>query len=369
MKDLINDIGKKKILIIGGVFIGLIVFIIILLLVVHSMGNKSITYKGIETKLLTAAKGYYKKNPDLLPTTDGQEVSVDDVTLSAGEHMKPLSELTSKMEGVSCTGKVLVSYVRKNYRYTPILDCGDSYNTETLVSYINKNEPKVFQGQGLYDMNSELVYRGENPNNYIKFSDKVYRIVKIVDNKTLIIANERIDRGVWDNRYNVDRNREEGINDYSVSRIKTKVNQLLDEGKIVNEKDMSLLAIHDLYIGKRAVTDSYNDGTIEKSTVDNNQYVGLLPLYDYLNASIDTLCQSVATKNCSNYNYLRNYNYVWWLLTGDSSASNKAYKISGGKPESQRTNSNYYIRPVLMLSDSALYAGGKGTLEDPYLVK
>ena len=369
MKDLIKDIGKKKIIVIFGAFIGIIVLIIIMLLVFHSMNNKSLTYKDIEGKLLTAAKKYYNSNKDLLPQVDGQEGYVDDVTLTAANVLKPMSELTSKMEGVSCTGKVLVSFVNGNYRYTALLDCGDSYNTQTLVSYINKNEPKVFEGQGLYELNGELVYRGENPNNYIKFSKKMYRIVKIVDNKAVLILNETFDRGIWDDRYNIDKNREEGINDYALSRIKTHLANMLEEGKLISKNDQSLLAMHDLYIGKRSKTDNYNDGTIEKSTIDPNQYIGLLPLYDYLNGSIDPLCQSASTKNCSNYNYLRNYRNVWWLITGDSLETNKVYKISGGTIESSRASSNSFIRPVIMLTNSALYAGGNGTADDPYLVK
>ena len=48
----------------------------------------------------------------------------------------------------------------------------------------------------------------------------------------------------------------------------------------------------------------YNDGSIEKSSLLEKQYIGLLPLYDYINASIDTNCNSALTESCTNYNYL-----------------------------------------------------------------
>ena len=369
MKNLINDIGKKKLIIIIGAFVGFIILIIILLLVIHALNSKSLTYNQVETKLTEAAKKYYTKNKDLLPQNDGGQTSVDDVTLTASDCLKPIGDLINSKEGVVCTGKVLISYVSGKYRYTPLLNCGDNYKTETLVSYITKNENRVFEGQGLYDMNGELIYRGENPNNYIKFSNKLYRIVKIVDNKAVIILNERFARGVWDDRYNIDRNRDEGINDYSVSRMKTRLSEILNEGNLISKNDQTMLFIHDLYIGKRSETDNYNDGTIEKSTIDSNQYIGLLPLYDYINASIDGLCESAITKNCSNYNYLGNFDYDWWTITGDSSISYRVYKVTSGMIESSRTSSNYFIRPVVMLVDSTLYAGGTGTETDPYLVK
>ena len=370
MKSLVNDIGKKKLIVIAGAFVGFIVLIIVILLIIHAVSGKSMSYKQIENKLLNAAKSYYEKNKDLLPQKDGEETTVDDVTLSAADAMKPLSEYTSDKEGVTCSGKVIVSYTNEKYRYTPLLDCGDSYKTETLTSHIISKEPKVFEGEGLYELNGELVYRGENPNNFVKFSGKLYRIVKIVDkNKAVLILEDRFIRGEWDDRYNVDRNSHEGISDYSISRIKTTLKGVLDDNSLVGEKERALLAKHDLYIGNRSESDNYNDGSIEKSSLDKDQYIGLLPLYDYLNASIDNLCQSAETKNCSNYNYLNSYNHDWWLLTGNSAYSYKIYRITAGEVKSTRASSNYYIRPVIMLNDSTLFAGGTGTSEDPYLVK
>ena len=369
MKGFIDSIGKKKLIIIAAAFVGFIVFLIVMMLIIHAISGSKVSYKDIENKLLSGAKSYYKKNSDLLPQSEGAETSVDDVTLTASDCMKPMGDLTSKMNGVTCTGKVIVNYVGGNYRYVPLLDCGESYKTETLVGHILNNETKVFQGQGLYDLNGESVYRGENPNNYIRFSGKNYRIVKIVDNKAMIILNEKYGRATWDDRYNVDRGRNEGINDYTVSRMKETLASVLNEDKLVSSDDKSKLSIYNLYIGKRSTTDNYNDGSIEKSVIDSNQYIGLLPLYDYFNASIDGLCQSVETKNCSNYNYLGNFDYVWWLLTADSSSSQRVFKVVDAKVETARADSQYFIRPVFMLSDSILYAGGTGTEDDPYLVK
>ena len=369
MKGLVNDIGKKKLIIIGGAFIGFIVLIIVILLIVHAMSSKTLSYKQIENKLYDGSKKYYEKNKDLLPQVDGGESSVDDITLSAGEYMKPLSELVSDKEGVSCTGKVLVNYTNGKYRYVPLLDCGEAYKTETLVSHITSTEKKVYEGQGLYELNGELVYRGENPNNFIKFSGKMYRIVKIVDDQAVLILNDRFIRDVWDDRYNVDRDSSEGISDYSVSRIKTTLKQVLDENSLLSKDERTMLAQHDLYIGNRAESDNYNDGSIEKSSIDKGQYIGLLPLYDYINASIDRLCQSAETKNCANYNYLATFDHDWWLATGNSAYSYKIYRITSGEVTSTRASSNYYIRPVIVLVNSTLYSSGTGTEEDPYLVK
>ena len=173
---MLKGIGKKKLIIIAACAIGFIVLLIIILLLIHALNGNKKSYSGIENKLLTAAKEYYAENEKLLPQTVTEELSIDDVSLTAAGYLKDMNDLTPS--GVTCTGKVVITYNGSTYRYTPLLDCGDNYKTKTLSSYIEENEPRVFSGVGLYDLNGEYVYRGETPNNYITFAGKSYRIVK-----------------------------------------------------------------------------------------------------------------------------------------------------------------------------------------------
>jgi hypothetical protein len=281
-----------------------------------------------------------------------------------------MSELTKKMGGVSCSATVIVSYANGEYRYTPLLDCGSNYSTKTLASYIKENETRVYSGSGLYDLNGELVYRGENPNNYATFSGKSWRIVKIENDQVMMILNEKLERSVWDDRFNTERNKTDGINDYSVSRIYENLTSLYQNDTLFNKSTRNLLAMHSLYIGKRYESDSYNDGSIEKSSFVENEYIGLLPLYDYINASIDTNCTSSTTESCVNYNYLNHFDYNWWTLTADASNSYKVYRVdSEGIVESIKANSNGYLRPVIYLAKDVLYTSGTGTESDPYVIK
>ena len=370
MKGLINDIGKKKLLIIIGAFVGFIFFIIIILLLIHALNNKNLTYKDIENKLSVAAKDYYSENSDLLPQNDGESTTVDDATLTSSGNLKSMSDLTSKMDGVSCTGKVIVNRVDANYRYTPILDCGDKYKTITLVSYITDNEQRVFEGQGLYDLNGDLVYRGDDPNNYVRFSDKLYRIVKITNGEIVLILNGKIGYSVWDNRYNIDVESSNGINDYTISIISKTMSDIYKDVKLIKEEDKTLLAAYNLEIGRRKSVDNYNDGSIEKSTLYNNQYIGLLPLYDYINASLDVNCNAAEDESCVNYNYLNDFDEPWWLITGAYLNTYRAYYVAyDGEIGGANCSSSNAVRPVIHLSSSAIYVGGKGTLEEPYLVK
>lgn len=364
-----KDLGKKKLLVIAAGIIAFVILIIIILLIYNAVFVKT-SYKDIENKLTNAAKKYYSEHKELLPKNENEEVSTTDASLTAAGYLESMSKLTKDMKGVSCSATVVVNYAGGEYRYTPLLNCGDKYSTKTLSSYIIENEPKVFNGQGLYELNGELVYRGENPNNYVSFSNKLWRIVKLENNQVVMILNEKLEKMVWDDRFNTERGKNDGINDYAVSRIKERINEIYKEDILLNKQSKNLVAAHNLYTGKRAENDIYNDGSIEKSEILNTQYIGLLPLYDYLNASIDENCTSATTDSCSNYNYLNHYERSWWLITADSATTHKVYRVSNyGTVDVTRSSSNGYIRPVIYLAKDALYVSGNGTETNPYIIK
>lgn len=364
-----KQLGKKKLLWIAGGIIALVVLIVVILLIYNAIFGGT-SYENIENKLVDAAKEYYSENKELLPKNENEQLTISDSTLTSKNYLKSMSELTKKMDGVSCTGTVMVSYVNGNYRYTPTLDCGKDYRSQTFTSYLQENVNTVINGQGLYQLNNELIYRGEDPNNYVKFANKMWRIVKISDNNVVLILNEKYNKSVFDDRYNTERNRNDGINDYSVSRIYENLTNLYQKNELFNNETKTKLSSYTLYLGKRSENEAINDGSIEKSKVLENQYIGLLPLYDYINASIDLNCNSAITNSCSNYNYLADYGYNWWVQTADSITTYKVFRItSEGTVELTKANTNGYLRPVIHLATDVLYASGDGTLENPYIIK
>lgn len=364
-----KNLGKKKLIMISCGCVVVVLLIIIILLIYNSIFGKT-SYKSIENKVLNAAKAYYSDHTELLPKDGNEQVSTTDVSLTQAGYLKSMSELTKSMKGASCSATVIVSYVGGEYRYTPILDCGSNYVTKTLSSYIKDHENIVYTGQGLYEENGELVFKGQNPNNYVNFSGKMWRIVKISGDQVVLILNEKLTSVTWDDRFNADRDRNDGINDYSVSRIRDSIDDIYSKNTLLNDSAKKMLSLYDLSIGKRNEADVYNDGSIEKSQLLESQYIGLLPLYDYINASIDENCNSAMTDSCSNYNYLDVYKFNWWLLTGDASNTYKVFKVSlDGTVTITRASSTGYIRPVVHLASDVLYSKGTGTENDPYVVK
>lgn len=368
MKDLINNVGKKKLLMIIGGVVGLIILIIAILLIYNTFFKKN-SYSTVEDKVLAAAKEYYKDNSNLLPKNINDEVSINSTTLTSGNYLKKLEDLVPDKD-VTCTATVTVTKINDNYRYVSKLKCGDRYETKTITDYIKDNETKVTSGQGLYELNGDLVYRGDNPNNNVKFSGKSWKIVKIENEQLVLILNEKTTRVTWDDRFNTDRNQDDGINDYVVSRVNDYLTNLYNGDDLISISDKLTVVAHNLYIGKRSEDVSYNDGSIEKSEILENKYIGLLPLFDYINASLDSNCLSAETKACANYNYLATFGYNWWTMTADSDTTHKVYKIStDGKISLTRASTSIYMRPVVYLAKDAIYVSGNGTEDNPYVVK
>ena len=371
MKEIIDRIGIKKIITIGVFFIGIIIVTIIGALIYNKFFYKK-TYNEIESIMINAATNYYEENKSKLPSNSGDSININADTLINKEYMKSFNDYLKDKEA-SCTGSINVTKVNKQYRYTPLLECDKDYKTETLVEVIKKKNKLVTSGDGLYELNNELVFRGEEPKNNIEFVGYSWKIVKITDDRLLLILNEPINEDeprAWDDRYNNQKDDDCGINDYPVSRIYEFLKSLYNGKQLFNNEDKLLITNYDLYIGKRKDEDRDKSGSLEKSRILENQYIGLLPAYDFMNASLDTNCNRTDSFSCKNYNYLTNYLKNWWLLTGDASNTYKIYKNSNhNNIFTVSANTEAYVRPVITLVSDAIYISGNGTTNKPYKFK
>lgn len=367
MKEKLEKIEKKRLLLAGG-FLLLIIIILFGGAFVYNKFFYKRSYSEIEKIMLDASKEYFATRPNKLPKELNETITISDKDLVNSNNMNNIEEYL-KDENSNCTGSVNVTNINGKYRYTSLLDCGDSYQTKTLIDYINKNVSITTQNDGLYNLNDELVYRGENVNNYIKFSSNTYRIVKITNNQEIVIIyTEKSDSAIWDDRYNVEKDSNVGINNYSISRIKDQLQTLYEETNLISEENKLLVASHSIGIGKRTNTDTDKTGNLENSVTLENQYIGLLQMNDYLNASTDINCVNTISPSCENYNYLAKYRYSWWTTTASAKNSYQVYKINKTALASNANNS-IHIRPVLYLTKDTIYVSGNGSKESPYIVK
>lgn len=372
----------KKVWLILGIVGGLIIILLLVALFINIFGKERLDYAGLEQKMVESAKSYYESNNNFLPQIEGNSVDVSLSSLVSDGYMKEPSEYLND-ETLSCSGKVTVIKNKSDYGYYPFLDCGDKHKTTYLNDEIKKNV--VTSSAGVYEMKQTLVnkhgekslssfyvYKGENVNNYIVFNDFKWRIVKSDSdgNITIIFADKDPDYlldSVWDDRYNVNTQGTDGINDYNVSRAKENINKIFDSN-FFSDDFKSKLIKKDVCIGSRSDSDNVNNGSIECSKVLKDQYFSLLPAYDYINASLDSSCIKLNDPQCSNYNYLNTHSKSWWMITSDRNTTDRVYKVSNNVSKTMASGDGQ-LRIVSVLNSKTILSGGTGSFDDPYIIK
>lgn len=357
-----TKLDKSYIYILIGVLI-LITIIILIVVVVNS--TKKNSYSEIENKMVTAAKKYYNDNDNLLPISDGGHVKVDAETLIQNSFLKPFSELA---KNENCTGYVEVYKTEEDYTYFPTLNCEGTYNSSKLIDKI-KESGTVETGDGLYLVDNEYIFRGEFPNNNVKFDDKNWRIIKINSDNSIkmILTEKEAERNVWDDRYNSTVNSNSGINDFRVSRILEYLENAYNKNIYVSKKNKNLLVKGSWCIGKIS-QESTNISSLDicNDTYDN-LYIGLLQVDEVLKASIDKNCINTDDGECTNYNYFL-YIPSTWTINASSDKSYKAFSTSEGYINARDASNPNYVRPVINLNSNVLYKKGNGSSEDPYVI-
>lgn len=361
-----SDKERKKLLVFGiGGIVALVVIIVIILLV-YNMFFKKYSYSEIESIMKNAAISYYSDKESVLPSDISEQVTISDGELTNGGYMKSLSKYTGK--NTICSGKVIVTKVNSEYNYAPYLNCGDSYETVEFYKKVIGTNGIVSSSQGLYQNGDVYYYRGENPNNYVKFAGHNWRIVKIDSSKNVqLILDDLTEKQVWDDRYNEEKGFDSGINDYRVSRIHDYLVNLFNSN-FFSSSERAMIVSKNLCVGKRGEDSLNESGISECVDVMSNQVIGLLPAYDFMNASLDTKCVTPTSGSCQNYNYLALFDASWWLVTADSVRTNNVYKCVSSLSLSS-ANSKAYPRAVINIVSTARYVSGDGTSSNPFVFK
>lgn len=361
---------KKKLIYIMSGITGVMILLIVIIALISSCSNKKMSYDKLENTLKTAATSYFDNSEVTLPTEEGGSVIVDDNSLTTGGYMKPLSDLVE--EGMSCTANVIVTKNGNNYLYSPILNCGDVYQTHKMIDVVMGNNPIVTTGVGLYKQNDMYVFKGEYVNNYVELSGNLWRIIDIDSEgyARLIYAGKNTEEVyVWDDRYNIDKEENVGINDYSISRIKEVLLSLDSNNQYIQDYEKSNLAYRNWCVGKRSIDNKTINNSEECTTTVSGQLFGLPYVSDYVNASIDSNCKTIDDQSCNNYNYLLSSSLSSWTLTGSKEKSYKVYTVSRSRYSLTDASSEKSVRPTVYLSNNAIYASGDGSQANPYKIK
>ncbi len=359
--------ANKKLVysIIGGVA-GIIVLFIVIFVAIRMIGKK-ITYSELENQLYFATEKYLKDNDIYYPTEENPETIISSEDLVNGKYIKELKKLVKD----NCSAEIEILYKNGGYVIRPMLTC-DKYQSELFYDRILNDNPVITNGNGLFDLNEMLVFRGDRVNNYVKFNNMLWRIVKMnpVDNTVYLVLDnvKEATNDLWDNRYNTTEESRHGINDFDVSVISHTLKDIADT-KFANAK--SRMIPMDICVGKRSDTESNNDGSVECSYIlEEPEFVTLMQINDYINASTDHRCNTVEDMACGNYNYLVNKNGKWWTLTADGTKGTKVYSVNyNGNIISDYADSKKFIRYMIAVDGNNIYQEGNGSSTSPYMMK
>lgn len=355
--------NKKKLYLYFGTGIAIMVIIIVIILVIGLMSGGKLSYDALETKINKIALSYALDRPDTLPVK-GEESLINYEDLVNAKKIKPLNEML-KDENASCTATIKIKNNNEHYLATTILDCNDKYKTKTLTKTILENEKIVDEGYGLYLMNNEYVYRGEDVNNYVRFNDKLWRIIKITSEGDIrLIELDRDDTYAWDDRYNSERDSDTGINNYVVSRIKDTINDIYNNEFKDNIK--SYISNQTICLDKEDRNDAIS--TASCNNILSDQYISLPRADEFVIPSIDKGCTTLTASECKNYNYMTNFKKTLWSITADSYKSDKVYKMASNII-SGTTSSSSSIRVVIHLDKDVTITKGDGSQSNPYIIK
>ncbi len=197
-----------------------------------------------------------------------------------------------------------------------------------------------------YDDGEDTFITGENPNNYIWYSGKLWRAVS-VNNKegTIKLVTQWNISAIPFGTNSV----------FKGSHMEMWLNDTTVDGFLGNLRDYKDFLVTDAKWNYSS--DSRNLGSITKPTGSNivEDAVGLLNLYEYQTSYKGTTYSE---------GYLRNY-LLWWTLTPYSPSNIRQVSING-------TSSNYVstyaygVRPSIVLREDVKVVSGDGSENNPY---
>ena len=360
MKNIIDYLKDKIYYIMAGTII-----IIILIILISSCSGMGKTYESIENEMVNAAKNYYANHKNNLPKEENGTVKVTISTLVEAELLDEVIDPQNKKQ--TCSGHVEVTKVGDEYSYIPFLTCKGNYEPKYLTDIVKESKIDEY-GNGVYEMNGEYIYRGDDVNNYVKFNDQLWRIVK-VDSEgdiKLVLAESTKERYAWDSAYNSDKGYNVGI---TTNYLQTNIRKVLNnyyENNFYNDTKAKIVS-KNLCIGAYSENETFS---IEKecSIIKENEKVGLLNATDYKNASLDSGCTTLSSPECSNYNYLSDLKISTWIMNKYSENSYEVFYLEGTINKS-KSSSSKKINPVIYLNTKTIISIGNGTYEEPYFIK
>ena len=205
-----------------------------------------------------------------------------------------------------------------------------------------------------YDDGVDTFITGEDPNNYIWYSGKLWRAVSVNKeaNTTKLVTQWNISAVTYSS----------GSTDFEGSHMEDWLNDTSVDGFLGNLRDYEDFIVTDAKWD--ATLDATELGSITRpnGTTTVTDDVGLLNMYEYQSASRGCISESIF--GGASTGYLNNGLY-WWTLTPHSASAVWNVYVYGNT-----THENplipYGVRPSINLKSSIKIVDGNGTVDNPY---
>lgn len=213
----------------------------------------------------------------------------------------------------------------------------------TLTTILKENNAVVESGDGLYKVNGEYIFKGKDVNNYIQYSNRLWRVVRIMeDNAIVLVADDNQTILIWGDEAS-----------YETSNLYKWLNKQED----VEHTGIFYNSLHDplSYLTFTPWCEGRlenNKITCEKENTDD--YISILTTNDYINSKAED-------------SYLNDGKYTW--LLGLDEEENNIYLNKTGMISKASSEEGYGVRPVITLKANIDVLGGDGTLDSPYKIE
>ena len=205
-------------------------------------------------------------------------------------------------------------------------------NTNRLTKEVN----------GWHQDSEGYYFKGKVENNYVKFSDRTFRIVRVNNDHTVkLISDNNAAIFMWGEKTK-----------YKNSNLNTWLNKTNNKNSGVYYDTIS--NINKFLVKTKYSEDKLLGSKVKESKKTNSDFITTLSIKDYITAG---------GKN----SYLNNGKY-YWLIGHDKDKMN-LYVNESGEVEGGINSDSYGVRVVITLNKNIEVTTGDGTRTNPYIIK
>lgn len=233
---------------------------------------------------------------------------------------------------------VLIYFGARSFYYYNLENYKVAEGNKTLNGSIINNT-KVTDKDGLHHDTSGYYYKGQVSNNYVKFANRLFRILRINNDGSVKVISEDINASfMWGEESSYD---------------KSNLKSWLSTDNILGVYYKTLPTPNNFLVFTEYKEDKLNELKVVESKDIYKDYLTPLTIADYINAG-------------GKDSFLNN-NHAFWIL-GQDKENNNLYIDVDGSIESSLSYETYGIRVVFTFKKDLNILSGNGTVENPYII-